>query len=38
MAIADLKNVLKLFGGSDASDVEQEELRKEVMLLSLIHI
>lgn len=35
MAIADLKNVLKLFGGSDASDVEQEELRKEVMLMTL---
>ena len=35
MAIADLKNVLKIFGGSDLSDGEQEELRKEVMLMTL---
>jgi uncharacterized tellurite resistance protein B-like protein len=35
MAIADLKNVLKIFGGSDLSDGEQDELRKEVMLMTL---
>ena len=35
MAIADLKNVLKIFGGSDLSEGEQEELRKEVMLMTL---
>ena len=35
MAIADLKNVLKLFGGSELSEGEQDELRKEVMLMTL---
>ncbi|MGI9199893.1 MAG: TerB family tellurite resistance protein [Woeseiaceae bacterium] len=35
MAIADLKNVLKIFGGSELSDGEQEELRTEVMLMTL---
>ena len=35
MAIADLKNVLKIFGGSDLSEGEQEELRTEVMLMTL---
>lgn len=35
MAIADLKNVLKIFGGSDLSEGEQNELRKEVLLMTL---
>jgi uncharacterized tellurite resistance protein B-like protein len=35
MAIADLKNVLKIFGGSELSEGEQDELRKEVMLMTL---
>ena len=35
MAIADLKNVLKIFGGSELSDGERDELRKEVMLMTL---
>lgn len=35
MAIADLSNVLKIFGGSDVSDEERAELRKEVMLMTL---
>ena len=35
MAIADLSNVLKIFGGSDVSDEERVELRKEVMLMTL---
>lgn len=35
MAIADLKNVLKIFGGSELSEGEQNELRKEVMLMTL---
>ena len=35
MAIADLKNVLKIFGGSDLSEDEQEGLRTEVMLMTL---
>jgi uncharacterized tellurite resistance protein B-like protein len=35
MAIADLKNVLKIFGGSELSDGEQDELRKEVLLMTL---
>ena len=35
MAIADLKNVLKIFGGSDLSEGEREELRTEVMLMTL---
>ena len=35
MAIADLKNVLNVFGGADLTDDEQAELRKEVMLMTL---
>jgi uncharacterized tellurite resistance protein B-like protein len=35
MAIADLKNVLKIFGGSEQTECEQDELRKEVMLMTL---
>ena len=35
MAIADLKNVLKIFGGSDLSEGEQDELRKEVLLMGI---
>lgn len=35
MAIADLKNVLKLFGGAEVSDDQQNELFKEVMLMTL---
>jgi uncharacterized tellurite resistance protein B-like protein len=35
MAIADLKNVLKFFGGSELSDEESDELRNEVMLMTL---
>lgn len=35
MAIADLKNVLKIFGGSDVSQAEQSELYKEVLLMTL---
>lgn len=35
MAIADLKNVLKIFGGSDISEDEQNELYKEVLLMTL---
>ncbi|MGI9221084.1 MAG: TerB family tellurite resistance protein [Woeseiaceae bacterium] len=35
MAIADLKNVLKIFGGSEVSEAEQDELRNEVMLMTL---
>jgi len=35
MAIADLKNVLKIFGGSDLSEGEQDSLRTEVMLMTL---
>lgn len=35
MAIADLKNVLKIFGGSDISDDSQNELYKEVLLMTL---
>jgi len=35
MAIADLKNVLKIFGGSELSEEEQAELRKEVLLMTL---
>ncbi len=35
MAIADLKNVLKIFGGSELSEGEQDELRKEVLLMTL---
>jgi uncharacterized tellurite resistance protein B-like protein len=35
MAIADLKNVLKIFGGSDVNDDEQSDLFKEVLLMTL---
>ena len=35
MAIADLKNVLKIFGGSDVSDEEKQELYKEVLMMTL---
>lgn len=35
MAIADLKNVLNIFGGSEQTECEQDELRKEVMLMTL---
>ena len=35
MAIADLKSVLKIFGGSDISEDERKELYKEVLLMTL---
>jgi len=35
MAIADLKNVLKVFGGSDVSEDQRNELYKEVLLMTL---
>ena len=35
MAIADLKNVLKIFGGSEISAEEESELFKEVLLMTL---
>ncbi len=35
MAIADLKSVLKIFGGSDVSEEDQSELYKEVLLMTL---
>lgn len=35
MAIADLKKVLSIFGGSDVSEAEQAELHKEVLLMTL---
>ena len=35
MAIADLKNVLNIFGGSEISEAEQDELHKEVLLMTL---
>ncbi len=35
MAIADLKNVLKIFGGSDVGKEQQDELFKEVLLMTL---
>jgi uncharacterized tellurite resistance protein B-like protein len=35
MAIADLKNVLNIFGGSDLSADHQDELFKEVLLMTL---
>ena len=35
MAIADLKNVLQIFGGSDASPAGENELYKEVLLMTL---
>lgn len=35
MAIADLKNVLKIFGGADIGEDAQHELYKEVLLMTL---
>ena len=35
MAIADLKNVLNIFGGSDISEDRKNELFKEVLLMTL---
>lgn len=35
MAIADLKNVLNIFGGADVSEEQQNELYKEVLLMTL---
>jgi len=35
MAIADLKNVLKIFGGSDVSADQESNLFKEVLLMTL---
>jgi uncharacterized tellurite resistance protein B-like protein len=35
MAIADLKNVLSIFGGSDIGDDKKDELFKEVLLMTL---
>lgn len=35
MAIADLKNVLKIFGGSDIDEAAQNDLFKEVLLMTL---
>ena len=35
MAIADLKKVLSIFGGSDVNEAEQAELHKEVLLMTL---
>ncbi len=35
MAIADLKNVLNIFGGADCSKDQQNELFKEVLLMTL---
>lgn len=35
MAIADLKNVLNIFGGADVSEEQQHELFKEVLLMTL---
>jgi len=35
MAIADLKNVLNIFGGSDLSEDKQNELFKEVLVMTL---
>ena len=35
MAIADLKNVLNIFGGADISPDQQNELYKEVLLMTL---
>jgi len=35
MALADLKNVLNIFGGSDIDDEQQNELFKEVLLMTL---
>jgi uncharacterized tellurite resistance protein B-like protein len=35
MAIADLKNVLKIFGGADCTDEERSDLFKEVLVMTL---
>ncbi len=35
MAIADLKNVLKIFGGSEVSEEHENQLFKEVLLMTL---
>ena len=35
MAIADLKNVLKIFGGADVTEEQQNDLFKEVLLMTL---
>ncbi|MBT8103792.1 MAG: TerB family tellurite resistance protein [Gammaproteobacteria bacterium] len=35
MAIADLKNVLKIFGGAEVSGDQQDQLFKEVLLMTL---
>lgn len=35
MAIADLKNVLKIFGGSEVSEDQENELFKEVLVMTL---
>ena len=35
MAIADLKNVLKIFGGADVTEEQRNELFKEVLLMTL---
>lgn len=35
MAIADLKTVLKIFGGSDIGEEQQNELYKETLLMTL---
>ena len=35
MAIADLKNVLKIFGGSEVSAEQESQLFKEVLLMTL---
>ena len=35
MAIADLKNVLNIFGGADVSEEQRSELFKEVLLMTL---
>ena len=35
MAIADLKNVLKIFGGSEVTEDKQNDLYKEVLLMTL---
>lgn len=35
MAIADLKNVLKIFGGSEITEDQENELFKEVLLMTL---
>lgn len=35
MAIADLKNVLNIFGGAEVSEEQQNELYKEVLLMTL---